>query len=163
MLIRTPRNPAHRFARESFYTIASPLRKIYWRLTHPVTSGVRAVVLSGEKILLVRIGYSHRLWTLPGGAVDRNESNEHAAIRELREESGVQLSEMTYLDSHFSHYEYKQDTVYYFSGKSKEGDLVIDGQEIIDAGWFEISNLPQQRNTCVDRGLAMYDMHYGKT
>lgn len=48
---------------------------------------VRAAVIHEEKVLLVREA-SDRLWTLPGGWVDVQESASEAASREVEEESG---------------------------------------------------------------------------
>ena len=125
----------------------------------PKTRGVKAVVTHSNQFLLVRIGYAHKRWTLPGGQVERNEDFKTAAMRELREETGVVVNEMTYLDSCFSTLHHKRDTVQYFTAESADTELIIDDQEIVDAGWFARSLLPEERNPSVDRGIAMYDKH----
>ena len=50
---------------------------------------VRGVVFSEGRVLLVREA-SDRLWTLPGGWADVNESPAVATVREVREESGYE-------------------------------------------------------------------------
>ncbi|MDE1865120.1 MAG: NUDIX domain-containing protein [Candidatus Micrarchaeota archaeon] len=53
-----------------------------------MTSAFGYVKING-KILLVRHSYGRRNWHLPGGEVKRGEAPEHAALRELYEETGV--------------------------------------------------------------------------
>ncbi|WP_417691032.1 NUDIX domain-containing protein [Roseibium sp.] len=57
------------------------------------TLGVRVLVVDSERqeILLVRHTYL-RGWYLPGGGVERGETIAEAAVREVREELGVNLS-----------------------------------------------------------------------
>src|SRR6218665_3771813 len=50
---------------------------------------VRAVVFDGDSVLLVREA-SNGLWTLPGGWADLNLSPATNAIKEVREESGLE-------------------------------------------------------------------------
>ena len=54
---------------------------------------VGAVVLQGQNVLFVRQARGHSLagqWSIPWGVVDSDESPEDAALRETREESGIQ-------------------------------------------------------------------------
>jgi len=53
---------------------------------------VGSVVLRGDEVLLVKRGRapSLGLWAVPGGSVNLGESLEHAAEREVREETGVE-------------------------------------------------------------------------
>lgn len=44
---------------------------------------------NGDQVLLVREDYGDHLWTLPGGVVEPGETIVDAAVRELREETGL--------------------------------------------------------------------------
>ena len=72
------------------YRIAHRGRSLYRRLLRPVTVGVRVLTwsLDGE-VVLVRHAYGIDRWYLPGGAVRRRETFAAAALRELREETGI--------------------------------------------------------------------------
>ena len=55
--------------------------------------GVGGVVISEEKILLVKLTYgpAKGMWLIPGGLVDKGETLQEAVIREIHEETGVQV------------------------------------------------------------------------
>ena len=58
----------------------------------PIPS-VGAVVLKGQKVLLVRRAHepSKGKWSIPGGVVELGETLQEAAQREVKEECGVQI------------------------------------------------------------------------
>ena len=64
--------------------------RIYIFLFRPVTYGVRALLVKDGRILLIRHTYWSG-WHLPGGGIQRGETVETAARREVREETGAEM------------------------------------------------------------------------
>lgn len=61
---------------------------------------VGVVCLKGDEVLLIRRGTPPRLgeWSLPGGRIEPGERAVDAALRELREETGVQAHMLGLID-----------------------------------------------------------------
>ena len=54
--------------------------------------GALAVIRDGEgRILLARPTYQPRMWNLPGGRVERNEAPDEGLVREVLEETGLEV------------------------------------------------------------------------
>lgn len=110
-----------------------------------------------NSILLVRPTYGHKLWTVPGGAVDRGETYEEAAHRELKEETGIVVRELTSIGEYISTHDYRTDTIHCFYGVVPTKDIQIDGIEIGEARWFDPNGLPKDRTPRVDKILSLYN------
>ena len=52
--------------------------------------GASAVVVSDGQVLLIK-RRDVEVWALPGGAIDSGESTAQAAIREVKEETGIDI------------------------------------------------------------------------
>lgn len=158
MITHNRRHPVVRLGRQSFYKIYNIFKKQYWKLYKPQTSGVKIMVFNSQgEILLVRIGYMHKLWVIPGGKLDRGEEPADAALRELQEEIGVQLSECKYAFSIYHEKQGKKDTIYFFEAVADIHDFTIDDEEIIDVSWFPLHALPELRAPRVDDALIEYN------
>lgn len=64
------------------------------------TSAAGVVCLRGGDVLLIRRGTAPRLgeWSIPGGRIEPGERAVDAAVRELREETGVQAEILGLID-----------------------------------------------------------------
>ena len=122
----------------------------------PDIRGVKVLATDpAGRILLVKIAYSHKRWTLPGGGVEPNESFEEAALREFQEETGVAMSSLHF----FGQYEGtnpKPHPVRCFSTTIEQATMSPQPEEISDIAWFEIENLPHDRADKLDMIIGMY-------
>lgn len=104
----------------------------------PESFGASVVVLQGDSVLLI-LREDFRIWGLPGGAVEVGESVAEAAIREVREETGVEIS----LDRLVGMY-YRQQGGHQavFLAHPEAGDPRPDGYETLKAQWYPLDQLP---------------------
>jgi 8-oxo-dGTP diphosphatase len=99
------------------------------------------------KVLLVKRGIPpfKGQFALPGGFVHENESLDQAAMRELREETGVSD---VYLEQLYSFGEPRRDprerviTVAYYALVSADRSHLAAGTDATDAAWRPVSKLP---------------------
>jgi len=120
---------------------------------------VNAILRDGNKVLLVKRGEEPDLgwWDIPGGYLDWNETLEEGASRELHEETGLIVDPNTFsLIGTFSNPNNKaknQAVDLYYITTHFSGEILIDGEEILEANWFEIDNLPE--NVAFDHRLIL--------
>ncbi|MBX6378178.1 MAG: NUDIX hydrolase [Clostridia bacterium] len=116
----------------------------------------------GLELLLILDGYGR--WSLPKGHLEPGETTEEAALREIREETGIEGEIRGRLPS--SRYVFRQNgklvekTVTYYLVEAKAGQVRPQLEEIRSARWFtpdEIQHLPQYDNNrpVVRRALTL--------
>jgi 8-oxo-dGTP diphosphatase len=71
------------------YRGAFQTMRLYWRLAHPETHGALVALWHAGEVLLVQNSYLP-FRSLPGGSLRRGEGARAAAVRELREEVGIE-------------------------------------------------------------------------
>ena len=94
----------------------------------------------GQVVLVKRaIEPGYGKWVFPGGYVDRGELVQRAAVREAREECGLDVR----LDGLVDIYSYSGGTpiVIVFAASLVGGDLAVD-EEGLEAGWFAPGDVP---------------------
>jgi 8-oxo-dGTP pyrophosphatase MutT (NUDIX family) len=116
---------------------------------------VRAVIRNGNDILLVRNKHGRGWWNLPGGMVERGESDETALRREIAEELGILVPPTAVLGSFPSPYVGRHEDVTILSAAVPDRSYVPDRREISDVGWFPISSVPHDRSPVVDRAVSL--------
>jgi 8-oxo-dGTP pyrophosphatase MutT (NUDIX family) len=98
------------------------------------------------EIALISVGEARR-WQLPKGTVEKDETNEAAAVREVREETGIQTEVVSQIDrieywfysvsggKRTRHHKY----VYFFLLRALSGDVRDHDHEVNESRWVEIN------------------------
>lgn len=94
-----------------------------------------------DRIVLVRraIQPGYGLWVFPGGYVDRGEEVTRAAVREAREEAGLDV-ELERLINIYS-YAHRSLIVIVYAARAIGGELCVD-DECLEARLFEPGEIP---------------------
>ena len=113
-------------------------------VTRDGTEGLEVLLLRRNPALKVMAG----AWVFPGGKVDADDAGEDAlsqansaAIRELREETGLEVGPEPIL--HFSRWltpevvKHRFDTYFFLAPQSDETSVVVDGSEIVEYRWVK--------------------------
>jgi NAD+ diphosphatase len=107
-----------------------------------IAPAVIVLVHRGEEILLARNASFPRPWfSALAGFVEPGESLEEAAAREVREEVGVELTDIQYFGS--QPWPFGRSLMIGFNARYAGGEIRVDGSEIAEARWFRANDLPQ--------------------
>lgn len=97
------------------------------------------------EVALISVGEDMR-WQLPKGIVDKGESTEDAAVREVREEAGIDTEVVERIDKVEYWYFWNEDGqrvryhkfVYFYLLRYKSGDVCDHDHEVNEARWVRI-------------------------
>jgi 8-oxo-dGTP pyrophosphatase MutT (NUDIX family) len=121
-------------------------------LKRRLTLGVRAVLVDGDKVLLLRQTYLPG-WHFPGGGVEPRESAETAAAREAREETGYAVEGRPVLHGLFFNRSLGSDrdhVAVYVWRQFRSEKPFAPNFEVAECRWFPVDALPPD----VDTGTA---------
>lgn len=126
---------------------------------------VGVVVRRANRYLLVRqfrFIVDQFVWAIPSGGVEPGESLEAAARRELREETGLQATEMRHLLHYFPSYGYSNQRFELFlADDPQDTGHGFDNNEVIETRWFDQNEVRDllSSNRIVD-GLSLVPLFY---
>ena len=126
-----------------------------------VQVGIGVIIFNDNKLLLGKrlAKYGNNTWSLPGGKPEFGESLEQAAIREVKEETNLNISELLPLvwtndifeDDHFV-------TLFYYS-KVDSGELkTMEPNKCEGWEWFDKTNIPYPLFNPLDKLLKDLDI-----
>jgi NAD+ diphosphatase len=93
------------------------------------------------KLLLARSArFRAGVFSAVAGFVEIGEALEEAAIREVREEVGVEIGDLRYFGS--QPWPFGRSLMVGFFGRYQGGEIRVDGSEIVEAAWFDLDQLP---------------------
>jgi ADP-ribose pyrophosphatase YjhB (NUDIX family) len=103
---------------------------------------ISTIVKSDDKILLVKEGKQncYGKWNVPSGHLEENESILAGAMREVKEETGLDVKPTKLIGIYNNQYEGSNSIQFSFLAEvDTADDLSLDHQEILDAKWVNIN------------------------
>lgn len=118
-----------------------------------VSPAVIVLVTRGDEVLLAHNrNFRPGMFSLLAGFVDPGETLEQAVVREVFEETGIQVSDLRYVTS--QPWSFPNSLMLGFRARAVGGEVAADGKEIETAGWFTAGALPEiPRSGTVARNL----------
>lgn len=109
---------------------------------HPVICpAIIVAVTKGEEILLAHNrGFKNNMYSLIAGFVEAGEDLKNTVKREVFEEVGIKIKNVTYFKS--SPLSFPNSLMIGFFAEYESGEIKVDGNEIVHADWFTKDNFP---------------------
>jgi NAD+ diphosphatase len=111
-------------------------------LNYPrLAPAVIVLIHRDTEVLLARgRNFGAPMYSTLAGFVEPGESLEQCVAREVREEVGVEVTEITYQASQA--WPFPHSVMIGFTARWRAGDITIDESEIVDAQWYHVDDLP---------------------
>jgi NAD+ diphosphatase len=107
-----------------------------------VSPAVITLVRRGREALLAHgRRFANPVYSALAGFVDPGESLEEAVVREVREEAGIEVTDVGYFGS--QPWPFPHQLMVAFTARWAGGEIAIDETELVDARWFSPEALPE--------------------
>jgi len=112
--------------------------KLHYPRIHPCVIGL---IIRGDELLLVRKPeWAEGRYGLVAGFVEFGESLEEAMVREIEEETGIQVDNIRYVGS--QSWPFPSQIMNGFVADYVAGEIKLQEDELEAAGWFKLDQLP---------------------
>ena len=112
-------------------------------LSFPRVSPAIIVLISrGREFLLARSPrFPKGMRSVIAGFAEPGETLEETVVREVREEVGIEVEEVRYFGS--QSWPFPHSLMVGFTARHASGEICVDGDEIVDAAWYDPDHLPE--------------------
>lgn len=112
--------------------------------------GATTLVFNKNKELLLNLRTDTDTWGIPGGSMELHETIEDTAIRELKEEAGIEAKDLKLVDvlsGDEYYFEYpngdkKYTVIVLFKVENYSGTIKVNDDESKELRFFKLDNLP---------------------
>jgi len=107
-----------------------------------ISPAIIVLVERGDAMLLARSPrFVDPFYSVLAGFVEPGESLEEAVHREVLEETGIRVKNVAYFGS--QPWPFPDSLMIGFTAEYESGEISVDGEEIVEAGWYRVDNLPR--------------------
>ncbi|MFZ5517775.1 MAG: NAD(+) diphosphatase [Candidatus Zhuqueibacterota bacterium] len=107
----------------------------------PVVPAIIVAVSKGDHILLARaVRFKRPVFSVIAGFVEPGETLEACVQREIHEEVGIEVKNIAYFSS--QPWPFPNSLMVAFTAEYSAGEIRIDENEIAEADWYSVDNLP---------------------
>lgn len=113
------------------------------RLEFPrISPAIIVLIEKGDTLLLARsTRFPGSFFSVLAGFVEPGESLEAAVHREVEEETGILVKDVAYFGS--QPWPFPDSLMIGFTAQYASGDIRIDGEEIVEAAWYGVDQMPE--------------------
>jgi NAD+ diphosphatase len=106
-----------------------------------ISPAVIVLVERGKKVLLARASrFKEDIYSVLAGFVEPGEGLEDTVRREIKEETGIEVKNIRYFGS--QPWPFPDSLMIGFTARYAGGEIKVDNEEIIEAKWFSVDQLP---------------------
>lgn len=132
---------------QGVYWLGYRVMRVWWKVARPQTHGAFVGLWCDGRVLVLQNSYAPYR-SFPGGGIQRGEEPLAAAVRECREEVGINVraSDLTFEGKTEHLWEGKRDTVWLYSLELPfEPEVIIDHREVSEARFVDPAEVLQGR------------------
>ena len=106
-----------------------------------VSPAIITLIHKGDEFLLARNArFPEGRYSIIAGFVEPGETLEETVAREIREEVGMEVTDIRYRSS--QPWPFPHSLMVGFTAAWASGEITVDQNEIVDAGWYSATHLP---------------------